>query len=168
MLNVLRTTLCLVLLAGAATEVLGQNQRKSGNTPQWDNLSSPAVPTVITSKTMSLNSSKKTFIYEGDVSLVKDDLKMNSKKLLGKYNESQGIDELTALEKVVITKGTQIKARSNKAVYDKKTETMILTEHPEVTQEESILTADVVRIFLKENRSLAEGNVRVKLIQKDE
>jgi lipopolysaccharide transport protein LptA len=168
MANVLIKIISLILVATLPAKLLAQNQRGSTSAPAWDDLSSPNVPTVITSKTVSLNSSKKTFIYEGNVSLVKDDLKMNSNKLIGKYNDSQGIDELTALEKVVITKGTQIKARSNKAVYDKKTETMILTENPEVTQEESILTADVVRIFLKENRSLAEGNVRVKLIQKNE
>lgn len=168
MVNILKNTFLFITLIATPLLTSAQSQKTSDNSPEWDNLSSPTVPTVITSKTMSLNSTKKTFIYEGDVSLVKDDLKMNSNKLLGKYNESQGIDELTALEKVIITKGTQIKARSNKAIYDKKTETMILTENPEVTQEESILTADVVRIFLKENRSLAEGNVRVKLIQKDE
>ena len=91
---------------------------------------------------------------------------MTADRLNGKYNDGQGIDELTAMEKVVITKGSTIKARSNKAVYDKKSETMLLTDNPEVTQEDSILTADLVRIFLKENKSLAEGNVRVKLIPK--
>ncbi len=141
-------------------------QSNLGADTGWNNLSSADVPTIITSKTMNLNSATKKFSYAGGVTLVKGDLTMTADRLNGKYNDGQGIDELTAMEKVVITKGSTIKARSNKAVYDKKSETMLLTDNPEVTQEDSILTADLVRIFLKENKSLAEGNVRVKLIPK--
>lgn len=134
----------------------------------WDNLSSTNMPTVITSDTMTLRSTDKFFIYEGNVVLEKGDFRMTSKKLQGRYNDTQGIDEMEAHEEVVITKGPTVRARSNKAIYDKRTETMILTENPEVTQETSLLTADLVKIFLHENRSTAEGNVRVKLIQKNE
>lgn len=133
--------------------------------PAWDKLSSTKVPTTITSESMSLKSKEQRFTYLGNVVLEKGDLRMTSKRLEGKYNDDQGIEELTAYEDVVITKGINIKARSNKAVYDKETETMVMTENPEVTQDQSILTADLVRIFLNENRSTAEGNVRVKLIE---
>ncbi len=133
---------------------------------KWDNLSSSEIPTIITAKAMNLNSNTKNFTYTGGVNLVKGDLTMTAEKLSGKYNDEQGIEALTASDRVVITKGSTIRARSNKAVYDKKSETMLLTDNPEVTQEDSILTADTVRIFLRENKSLAEGNVRVKLIPK--
>ena len=131
----------------------------------WDNLSSTDVPTIITSDAMTLNSKDKNFVYTGNVVLIKGDFRMTSDRLEGKYNDKQGIDELHAFDNINITKGENVKARSNKAVYDKATETMILTENPEVTQEQSILTSDIVRIFLKENRSTAEGHVRVKLIE---
>ncbi len=134
-------------------------------TANWDNLSSADVPTVIVSDSMVLKNKEQKFTYTGNVVLEKGDLKMLSKRLEGKYNDDQGIDELTAYEDVVITKGVNIRARSNKAVYEKSTETMVLTENPEVIQDQSILTADLVRIFLNENRSTAEGNVRVKLIE---
>jgi len=156
------------MLALVATLLASATYAQAQAPSQWDNLSSSTIPTVITSKTMALNSARKDFSYDGDVLLVKGDLKMIAERLEGKYNDEQGIDELTAKNKVVITKGTNIKARSNKAVYDKKTETMILTDNPEVTQDQSVLTADIVRIFLKENRSSAEGNVRVKLIPADD
>lgn len=164
----LTKTIKIQTLLVTVSLIVGHLSVRAEAPAHWDNLSSSTVPTVITSKTMALNSARKDFSYEGDVLLVKGDMKMVAERLEGKYNDEQGIDELTAKNKVVITKGINIKARSNKAVYDKKSETMILTENPEVTQDQSVLTADIVRIFLKENRSSAEGNVRVKLIPADE
>jgi len=117
---------------------------------------------------MNLNTKNNRFTYTGNVVLDKGDFHMTSKRLEGKYNEEQGIDELEAHENVEITKGANVKAHSNKAVYDKNTETMILTDNPEVNQNESILTADIVHIFLHQNRSTAEGNVRVKLVENNE
>lgn len=134
---------------------------------KWDNLSSTELPTTITSDSMTLKSKEQTFVYSGNVVLKKGDFTMTSKKLEGRYNDDQGIEELRAFDDVHITKGETIKARSNKAVYDKSSETMILTDNPEITEDQSILTADIVTIYLTENRSLAEGNVRVKLIQTD-
>lgn len=160
--------LLILSVATAAQFSFAADKPPPAVTAPWDNLSSTSMPTVITSDTMTLRSNDKFFVYEGNVVLEKGDFRMTSKKLQGRYNDTQGIDEMEAQEEVVITKGPTVKARSNKAVYDKRSETMILTENPEVTQETSLLTADLVKIFLQENRSTAEGNVRVKLIQKDE
>jgi len=39
-----------------------------------------------------------------------------------------------------------------------------LTENPQLQQKESILRADKIKIFLNENRSQAEGDVRVTFV----
>ncbi|MDZ4785225.1 MAG: lipopolysaccharide transport periplasmic protein LptA [bacterium] len=160
--------LSLFFLGMTFTDVVESQVADSSVTKgKWDNLSSTNVPTTITSDSMTLKNKENRFVYTGNVVLDKGDLKMTSDRLEGKYNEGQGIEDLEALDNVVITKGAEIKARSNKAVYDQKTETLVLTDNPEVTQNQSILNADLVRIFLQENRSTAEGNVRVKLIEKN-
>lgn len=132
----------------------------------WTGLSNSKSPTIVTSKKVLLKSEQKFFVYTGDVKLVKEDFVLTSDRLEGNYNDKQGIEELRAYGNVIITKGPTVKTHSEKAVYDKATETMILTESPEIEQEGSVLTADVVRIYLKENRSVAEGNVSVKLKSK--
>ena len=65
---------------------------------------------------------------------------------IGPKNE---IEELLATGNVTITKGEGIKARSEKAVYDKKTETLTLTNNPELTQDGSALLADKIVIYLQ-------------------
>ena len=56
-----------------------------------------------------------------------------------------------------------MRASSDKAVYDVKADTIELTEAPELFHNGNNLTADKVTLFLAEDRSKAEGNVRVKV-----
>ena len=122
------------------------------------------LPTKITSDTLSLNAKQRIFIYKGNVTVEQGDMRLISKTLEGSYGEDNRIQKLIAKGDVKITK-QDIEATGQQALYDALAETMTLSDNPELKQGESILTADKIRVFLRENRSQAEGAVRVTLVK---
>jgi len=122
------------------------------------------LPTKITSDTLSLNAKQRVFIYKGNVVVEQGDMRLISKTLEGTYGEDNQIQKLIAKGDVKITK-QEIEATSQQALYDALAATVTLSENPELKQGESILTADKIKVFLKENRSQAEGAVRVTLVK---
>ncbi len=122
-------------------------------------------PTYIQSQKLSLYSEQRLLKYTGQVKVLHDGMNMSCDELEAYYTKDNEIIRLIAKFNVYITKGPDIKARSEKAVYEKSSETVTLTENPELQQEKSILAADLIRIFLNEDRSEAEGDVRVKLLE---
>jgi len=125
-------------------------------------------PTFISSDSLVLQSQARLLEYQGAVEVIHGDLNLKCDVLQVVYDENNKIEELIALKNVFITKGPNIRARGEKAVYEETEETLTLTENPELQQDGSVLTADLIRIFLAEDRSVAEGEVRVKLLNKDE
>lgn len=124
------------------------------------------LPTFIKSQTLSLRSVDRVFVYSGSVEVKQGDMTLTSDELEGFYDQNNKVEKLIAKQNVVIVKGDNIRATGQKAIYESKSETLTLTENPELQQDESVLTADLIRIFLKEDRSTAEGDVRVKLVGK--
>ena len=124
--------------------------------------------TYIKSKSLTLHSKKRHFVYKGEVELTQGDIVLTSKTLEGFYNKKNEIETLIALGDVVITKGKNIRATSQKAVYEKETEIFTLTKSPELQRDGNILTADAIKIYTKEDKSIAEGSVRVKVVEEDD
>ncbi|NMC63943.1 MAG: hypothetical protein GYA55_12340 [SAR324 cluster bacterium] len=120
-------------------------------------------PTFINSQSLTLKQQERLFEYAGAVEVRRGDMLMRSDFLDGKYNEDNQIEEITARNNVIITKGDSLKATCQKAIYNAKTKTVSLMENPELEQNGSVLAADVIKVFLDENRSVAEGQVRVKV-----
>ncbi|MCB0318048.1 MAG: hypothetical protein KDD56_04775 [Bdellovibrionales bacterium] len=125
-------------------------------------------PTYVKSDTLTLKAEDHFFVYQGNVQVKQADMLLTADKMEGNYTEDNQIKDLTAVKNVVITKGINIRANSEKAFYDATNETVTLTENPELQQDGSVLTADKIIIFLEEDRSVAEGQVRVKLIENEE
>lgn len=123
-----------------------------------------ALPTFITSNSLLLKSDQRVFTYTGSVVVKHGDMTLTSDTLEGTYDDQNQIKQLIANSNVVITKGPDIRATSQHALYDKASETVTLTQNPALEQKGSTLEADKVLVFLKENRSTAEGSVRVKLL----
>lgn len=121
-------------------------------------------PTNITSNSLSLKSDKRVFVYTGNVTVTQADMTLTCDALEGTYDENNQIERLTALKNVLIVKGDKIRAKGNRAVYTAKDSTMVLTDNPSVEQNGSTLTADLIRIYMQENRSVAEGQVKVTLM----
>jgi lipopolysaccharide export system protein LptA len=132
-------------------------------------LSSPdfnKLPTYVKSDSLALKQVERYFIYSGNVEAKHGDLTITSQTLEGNYDQNNKIQKLTAKTNVLITKGDTIRGTSEIAVYDAATDTVTMTENPELTQNGSVLTADAIKVFMKENRSEASGQVRVKMIDK--
>jgi lipopolysaccharide transport protein LptA len=125
-------------------------------------------PLFIKSNTLTLESRERVFTYRGNVEATKGDMKITSEVMRGNYDEENRIKTITAEGNVAITRGEDLKATSNRAVYTVATATIVLTEGPEVINNGNALTADKVTLFLNEDRSEAEGEVRVKVIKQGE
>jgi lipopolysaccharide export system protein LptA len=124
--------------------------------------------TVVTANKLLLLSEARKFTYTGKVKVVQGDLTLFSDKLDGNYSEENKIEQMIAIDNVIIEKGVEIKAKGSKAVFTEKNKTMVLTGNPEILQGKNILTADKITIFLEENRSIAEGQVFVKVIDTEQ
>ncbi len=122
------------------------------------------LPTNISAESLTLNSKQRTFVYKGNVTVEQGDMKLTSKTLEGSYGEDNQIQRLIAKGNVRITK-QEIEATGQQALYDAASATMVLSDNPQLKQGESLLTADRIKVFLKENRSQAEGAVRVTLVK---
>ena len=114
---------------------------------------------------MTLFSEKHFVVYKDNVEVLHEDMRLTCDRLEVRYTEGNEIDKIFAYDNVFITRENGTRARSEKAVYDKKTDTITLTVNPEVQENGSVVTADTIRIFLQEDRSEAEGSVRVKLVE---
>jgi lipopolysaccharide transport protein LptA len=124
-------------------------------------------PTVITSDTLDLDTKTRDFVYMGNVVVIQEDMKLVCDKLIGSYDANNQIQTLSARLNVIITKGADIKAESQRADYDPKTEVMKLTENPSLIRGGSELRSEVIKIFLRTEKTLAEGKVQMKVLEKD-
>jgi lipopolysaccharide export system protein LptA len=122
------------------------------------------LPTNITSDTLSLNAKDRVFVYKGNVVVTQGDMTLTSKVVEGNYNEQNQIQKIVAKGDVVITK-QEIKATSQIATYDAVSSIVTLTDNPQLQQGESVLIADRIKVYLNEDRSQAEGNVRVTFVK---
>ncbi|MFN8389128.1 MAG: LptA/OstA family protein [Bdellovibrionota bacterium] len=122
-------------------------------------------PLFIKSDTLELNSKDHVFVYKGNVEIVRNDITITAKTVEGKYDEQNRIQTIVCKENVVITRGQAMRATSNRAVYHVDNSTIEMTEGPELYKEGNALAADKVTVYLDEDRSEAEGNVRVKVIK---
>jgi len=128
------------------------------------NLNMGDAPTYIKSKTLTLKANEHVFVYSGNVDVLHGDMHMTCDEVEGYYTENNQISKLVAHGNVVMVKGNDIRATCQKAVYSQVTETITLTENPELLQNGSVLSADAIVVHMKTNQSEAQGNVRVKLI----
>lgn len=122
------------------------------------------LPTNITSDSLTLNAQKRIFTYKGNVVVTQGEMTLTSKTIEGSYNEQNEIQKIVARGDVVITK-QDIKTTSQLATYDALSSIVILTDNPQLQQGESILIADKITVYLNEDRSHAEGNVRVTFVK---
>ncbi len=125
-------------------------------------------PLFIKSDSLNLNSKQRVFMYQGNVEVTRGDLTITSNAVEGRYDDSNKIQTVLCRGNVVITRGDTLRATANKALYTVAKSTIQLTEAPELFHNGSALAADKITVFLNDDRSEAEGNVRVKVIKTDE
>lgn len=121
-------------------------------------------PIYISSRSLEVDSEKRVFVYSGGVEVVQGDLHITADRMQGNYASNQKLEKILCYGQVVITKGANIRANANKAVFYVEREIVELTESPELFRDGNLLTADLVRILVAQDKSEAEGNVRVKVV----
>lgn len=169
-MNLRSLALALLVSVYSSLPALAQPKPAQGSVGQAPLLDGKAfddsfgkLPTNVTADSLSFNSQKRVFAYQGNVIVTQGDMRLTSKLLEGAYNELNQLQKLTAKGDVLITK-QDIQASGQTAIYDAVASIITLTDNPQLSQNESILTADRIKIFLKENRSQAEGDVRVTFV----
>lgn len=105
------------------------------------------LPTNVSADSLSFNPRNRVFAYQGNVVVTQGDMKLTSKTLEGNYNEINQLQKLIARGDVMITK-QDIKASGQTATYDAPAGIVILTDNPQLAQNESILTADRIKSSL--------------------
>lgn len=140
--------------------------------------------TVITSKTMTASSQKNTAIFREDVKMVKDDLVVHSDVMIiyfkEKGSQTSSQVETTPSRKTgkeirfieakghVKIKSGESRAIAKHALYYTKEEKIILRGSPVVWQAGTRISGMKMTMFLKENRSIVEGNTRVIIEEAEE
>lgn len=125
------------------------------------------LPTTITAESLTLKTKERKFSYKGNVHVSQGEMHLTCKEIDGTYSDKNEITSIQALGDVRIIK-QDMEATSQRASYNAVASSVQLTNNPQLKQGESILTADTITIFLAENRSSAEGNVRVTFVKQEE
>ena len=163
----LRSVLTCIVTVGLCLPALAETASTGGaanlmDSTSFDN-SFGKLPTNITSDALTFNAKNRVFAYQGNVQVTQGDMRLTSKTLEGTYSEKNELLKLVAKGDVFISK-QDIQATGQIASYDAVASIVTLTENPQLQQKESILRADKIKIFLNENRSQAEGDVRVTFV----
>lgn len=133
--------------------------------------------TVITSKTMTASSQKNQAIFRENVKLVQEELVVHSDMMIIYFKEKgtqtspsvgqtpsrktgKEIRFVEAKGNVKIVSG-ESRAICQHALYDKQAEKIILRGSPVVCQGGTRISGLKMTMFLKENRSIVEGDTRV-------
>lgn len=140
--------------------------------------------TVITSKTMTASSQKNQAIFRENVKLVQEELVVYSDMMIIYFKEKgtqtspsvgqtpsrktrKEIRFVEAKGHVKIVSG-ESRAICQHALYDKQAEKIILRGSPVVCQAGTRISGLKMTMFLKENRSIVEGDTRVIIEEGEE
>lgn len=138
-------------------------------------------PIVIHSDTLLFDQQQRMITFEGEVTARSSDLAVDCDKMIVYLNEDSSssssvesgrIEKIIALGEVVINRAEGGVARAGKAVFYQSEEKMVLTENPSIQQGPDLAEGHRIVIYLKENRSIIEGNeskrVKATLFPKEE
>jgi len=135
--------------------------------------------TVITSNTMTASSQTNQAIFRENVKMVQEELVVYSDMMIVHFKEQgasasspigqsptqeskKEIRFIEAKGHVKIAKG-ESRGRCQHALYDKQAEKIILRGSPVVWQAGTRVSGRKITMFLKENRSVVEGETRVTI-----
>lgn len=140
--------------------------------------------TVITSNTMTASNETNQAIFRGNVKMIQEELIVHSDIMIVYFTENKALAPsaipqppsqqskkeirfIQAKGHVKIVKG-ESRATCERAIYDKKTEKVILRGSPVAWQGGTRISGPKMTMFLKENRSVVEGGTRVTILESEE
>jgi lipopolysaccharide export system protein LptA len=121
-------------------------------------------PIYITADWMEVDQTKNTITYKGRVVTVQADMTMRSETLTAYYDpQMKQMSQIVAEGKVNATQGNRI-ATGDKAVFDDKAKTVTLTGNPVMRQGNSQVTGTKVVYFMEQDRAVAEGDGKTRVV----
>ena len=154
---------CLLLIVLWALPSWAQQGSKAGGSKNSD--SAAKEPILISADHMEMDQKRNVIRYQGNVVAVRGDVTLKSDTLTATYDPvAKRIADVVAEGKLVVTQGDRT-ATGNKAVFDSRTNTVILTGDPEVRQGNSQVSGSRIIMYINEDRGVVEGGKeRVKAV----
>lgn len=124
----------------------------------------PRKPVTVTSDTMEADSKQNTVIFRGNVEAI-EEFRLLSDELFIYYDSNKEINEIEANGNVRIYQEDKT-STSEKARYNRKERTIILTGSPQVRQCDDTIKGDRITVYLDKDNALVEsyGAGRVKAV----
>ncbi len=120
----------------------------------------PSAPLEITSDSLSVDQDSGTAIFQGNVLIGQGDLRLNAGRVQVVYNDASGdISRLSASGGVTFVTATEAAEASN-AEYNLDAGTLVLSGDVLLTQGNSAISANSMRINLSDGSAQMEGRVR--------
>jgi lipopolysaccharide export system protein LptA len=123
-------------------------------------------PTVITSKTLTVDNRAKTALFEGSVVARKGEMTLFADRMLVHYSEKEGdssIKKIDADGNVRLLKGERIVTSRHAIYFADPEEHIIFTGEPRASEGENVITGTKMIYFMADDRSIVE-NSRVLLM----
>lgn len=124
----------------------------------------------ITSKKMTLKNQENTILFEGDVVVERDTMRLKANKvdvvfiplsereqgLVETVDKKREVSTITAMGNVEFVQGART-IHSNKVIYYKKDEKMVFTGSPNIREGQDELKGERITVYIKEDRVVVEG-----------
>lgn len=143
-----RLTLIVILAILSASHAMADQALKFNNSDS---------PIDVRSDKMEILDNGNRIIFQGNVVLTRDDLVMHSDRLEIIMDKERQPAEITASGNLKINQG-ETHMRAGRASFDQAKEKLILTEEPELWNDEYTIKGDKITIFIKEKRSTVENS----------
>lgn len=122
-------------------------------------------PLVITADSMEIQRKTNTIIYNGNVLVVRGDVKIASDALLARYDAKGGGLRSVVAEGTVRVRHAGREMTGDKAVFDGAEETIVVSGNTTVQDGNNSISGDRITVFMKEDRVLVENSGgRVKAV----
>ncbi|MBI5903148.1 MAG: lipopolysaccharide transport periplasmic protein LptA [Deltaproteobacteria bacterium] len=125
----------------------------------------PRKPVTVTSDSMEADRGKKFVVFEGNVTAV-EDFTVCSDTLYVYYDANNEVSHIEARGNVVILQADKT-SRSEKARYDRKSRTVVLTGgHPQIQQCTDTVKGEKITVYIDEDKAVVESAAggRVKAV----
>ena len=125
----------------------------------------PTAPLEITSDSLSIDQDTGTAVFQGSVLIGQGDLRLNAGRVQVFYNDASGdISRLSASGGVTFVTATEA-AEASSAEYNLDAGTLVLSGDVLLTQGNSAISANTMRVNLSDGSAQMEGRVRTILNQ---
>ena len=123
-------------------------------------------PLEMAADSLSIDQNTGSAVFDGNVNISQGGLRLQADRVEVEYNQGGGIKSLLASGGVTMVTNDQA-AEAQRAEYSLGAQTLVLTGNVLVTQAQSAISADKMRVNLAKGSAVMEGRVRTILQSQD-